>query len=67
MASSVDYDDNERIITTDFQVVSRGIKKKPLTSKVRGNQMDNQNVATAVTTPTIYIKPPVEALYFAVP
>ena len=26
MASSVDYDDNEQIITTDFQEVSRGIK-----------------------------------------
>jgi hypothetical protein len=36
MASSVDYDDNERIINTVFQDVSRGIKKKPLTSKVKG-------------------------------
>jgi hypothetical protein len=57
MASSVDRNDNERIITTDFQVVSIGIKKKPLTSKVRGNSNEQSHVATAGTTPTIYIKP----------
>ena len=34
--SSVDRNDNERIINTVFQVVSRGIKKNPLTSKVKG-------------------------------
>ena len=48
MASSVDYDDNERIINIVFQEVSRGIKKKPFTSKVKGlTPKGGECVATA--------------------
>ena len=36
MASSVDRNDNEQIITTEVQGVSRGIKKKPFTLWVKG-------------------------------
>ena len=66
MASSVDYDDNERIITTVFQVVSRRLKKKPFTFWVKGlTPKGGECVATAVTTRKSYITPPAKSDFSA--
>ena len=66
MASSVDRNDNERIITTEVQGVSRGIKKKPFTFWVKGlTPKGGECVATAVTTRKSYITPPAKSDFSA--